>query len=285
MIDEVARGAYQQTAALDFGRVVKFDRVKPIVAGAVGAVAFLAVMLMPGNPVQPYMTTGLMRLVNPLSKATYPVRTFIAVQWPKNETNEKIVPRQDAAEIVAVVRGSLPSVAYIQFDHGKGMGKLEPISEGRTRTDPETGEKVKEFTYQYNPVVSNFKFRVHAGDNQEGEFAVRVVDRPEVTAMGVQYELPSYISDVKTEWKRERSLRNVVGTKATLKGEMNKPLKLARMVVGNAAPVDLDLSPDKKMFLATLNMDETKDYEITLLDEDGLDNSQRPHPPQDVRDA
>lgn len=272
MIDEVSRSAYQQTAALDFKSVVKFERIRPVLIGAASAV--LLILILGITPLRPYLATGFVRLVNPFAKSTYPVRTFIDVQWTRNEKNEKIVPRQDAVDIVAVVKGDLPSVAYIQFDHGKGLGKLEPISEGRTRTDPETGEKVKEFTYQYNPVVSNFAFKVEAGDNQTGEYAVRVVDRPEATGLGVQYELPSYISEQKTDWKRERSLRNVIGTKATLKGETNKPLKLARMVVGNGAPVELDLAPDKKLFLATVTLDETKDYEITLLDEDGLDNSQ-----------
>jgi len=272
MVEEVSRSAYQQTAALDFKNVVKFERIRPVLIGAASAVAL--VLILGITPLRPYLATGFVRLINPFAKTAYPVRTFIDVQWTRNEKNERIVPRQDAVDIVAVVKGDLPSVAYIQFDHGKGMGKLEPISEGRTRTDPESGEKIKEFTYQYNPVVSNFAFKVEAGDNQTHQYAVRVVDRPEATALGVQYELPQYISEQKSDWKRERSLRNVIGTKATLKGETNKPLKAARMVVGNGAPVDLDLSPDRKMFLATVLMDETKDYEISLLDDDGLDNTQ-----------
>src|SRR4051812_22373034 len=57
MVEEVARHAYQQTAALDFSRVVKFERIRPVLIGAATAVAmFLVLCAIPAT--RPYMSTG-----------------------------------------------------------------------------------------------------------------------------------------------------------------------------------------------------------------------------------
>ncbi|HYG74543.1 MAG TPA: hypothetical protein VEK08_06020 [Planctomycetota bacterium] len=274
MVEEVSRSAYQQTAALDFARVVKFDRIRPVLYSAGGSVALLLILCaIPA--LRPFMGTGMLRLLNPLSKYAYPVRTFIEVSVDGKRGPEKIVPRNDSTSIVAEVRGELPSQAYIAFDYGKGFGKAEPIT-GKTKSSDQNGEKLKEFQYDYNPVISSFSFIIKAGDNEAGPFKVRAVDRPELVNMTVTYKLPDYISDKEGEPRRERSLRNVVGTQAKLAGEFNKPMKPlgALIKVGNAEAVPMALSQDRTKFLHTLTLDETKDYEIFLHDEDELDNKQ-----------
>ncbi len=274
MVEEVARHAYQQTAALDFSRVVKFERIRPILVGAATAVAFFLVLCaIPAT--RPYMSTGLIRLINPLSRHAYPVRTFIEVTVDGKRGAEKIIPRNDGTSIIAEVTGDLPSQAYIRFDHGKGFGKPEPIT-GKTKTNEQTGEKVKEFQYDYNPVISSFSFVIEAGDNFTDAYTIRAVDRPELNDMKVVYELPSYITDKKGEPKRERSLRQVAGTKAHLSGEFNKPMKAfegATIKIGDADAKPMELSPDKTRFAYTIDMNDSKDYEIFLHDQDGLDNS------------
>ncbi|MCY3021530.1 MAG: hypothetical protein NTW87_21155, partial [Planctomycetota bacterium] len=272
MVEEVARKAYQETAALDFSRVVKFDRVKPVLTGAILAAVVFAGLF--ATPLRPFLATGLARLVNPLSNDKYPVRTQVTVSWEEGRGHEKIVPRNDGLTILADVRGDLPSKARIQFDYGKGFGREELLTPAGTRVDPATGEKFKEFKYDYNPVISSFKFVVLAGDNQTDEYSVRAVDRPELANLLVSYELPPYISDTRSPPKRERSLRNVAGTKAHLQGEVNKPLRQALLKLGAAAPQEMDLSPDRTRFAVTILLDESKDYEIALHDQDGLDNRQ-----------
>ena len=272
MIKEVAWQAYEAAAELDFRRVVKFQRVKPVLSGAVLAICIFGLLF--ATPLRPFLATGLSRVANPLSKAGYPVRTFINVTVDDSTGHEKIVPRNDPLAIVAEVRGALPGKARIIFDHGRGYGREELLTTVSTRFDSNTRERYKEFRYDYTPVISSFRFIVKAGDNQTDEYSIRAVDRPELTDLRISYELPSYISETRTPWKHERSMRNVVGTKAHLQGEVNKPLRSASLKLGNDKPVEMDLSPEKTRFAATILLDESKDYEITLLDEDGLDNRQ-----------
>jgi len=274
MIKEVAWQAYEAAGELDFRRVVKSEQVKPVLAGALSALAVF--LLLFATPLRPFLETGLARVVNPLSTASYPVRTFINVTLDGSTGHEKIVPRNDPLAIVAEVRGTLPGNARIIFDHGKGfsLGHEELLTAVSTRFDANTRQRYKEFRYDYTPVISSFKFIIKAGDNQTDEYRIRAVDRPDLTDLKVSYELPSYITDTRTPWKHERSLRNVVGTKAHLQGEVNKPLRSAAIKLGNDKPVEMDLSTEKTRFAATLLLDESKDYEITLLDDDGLDNRQ-----------
>ena len=266
MIEEVARQAHQHTAALDFSKVVKFERLKPVLYSAAGALLVFCLIF---ALMRPFMSVALLRFVNPFSNHPYPVRTFITV--PEHD-DVVVVPRNDGHRIVARITGALPSSAEIQFDHGKGWGKREPITTVKTIIDPNTGMSSKEFEYEYNPVISDFKFVIFAGDNQSEPRSVRCVDRPELNNMQVAYELPSYISDKKGEWKHERTLRNVVGTKATVQGEVNKPLKSAAIKIGDDAAHEMQLSLDRKTFIETVLLDSSKDYEIFLLDQDGLDN-------------
>jgi hypothetical protein len=137
MIEEVARNAYQQTAALDFGRVVKFDRIRPMLFSAGGSLALFAILF--ATPLQAFLSVGLMRLINPFSKSAYPVRTFITVLLDEGKTREKVIPRSESTKIIAEVRGALPNKAEIQFDHGKGMGRPEPITVVRTKTGTDHG--------------------------------------------------------------------------------------------------------------------------------------------------
>jgi hypothetical protein len=270
MVEEVARQAYQESAALDFGRVVKFERLKGVLGAAATAMIVFGVLF--ATPLQPFLATGIWRVINPLSKATYPVRTEIIVTWEEGRGHEKIVPRNEGLAIAVQVRGALPSKARIQFDYGKGYGREEVLTPVGTRVDIATGERYKEFKYDYNPVISSFNFVVLAGDNQTDEYVVSAVDRPELANMTVEYELPEYISTTRTPPKRERSLRSVAGSKAHLAGEANKPLRSALLKLGDAKPREVDLSPDKTRFAATIEFDESKDYEISLTDQVGLDN-------------
>jgi len=277
MVDEVARKAHQEASAVDFLKVVKFERVKPVLIAAGSALAlFLLLCALP--VVGEFARTGVVRVLNPFSRAAYPVRTDIVVTMGDanaREGDEKKVPRNDSVTIVAQTSGSLPSRAEIRFSYNnKGFGNWEPITTARTRIDDKSSDRTKEFEYVYNPVISSFQFEVRAGDNQKGPYDVKAVDRPELNNMFVTYELPSYIQAGPPEKKRERSLRNVIGSKAKLEGELNKPLKEANLKVGNDAPFAMALSPDKKRFAAQITLDESKDYEITLLDEDDLDNKQ-----------
>ncbi|MGD0094034.1 MAG: hypothetical protein ABSE73_29340, partial [Planctomycetota bacterium] len=278
MIKEVAWRAYEAAGELDFRRVVKFQRVRPVLVGAAAALLLCGLLFLPPLQLQPFLITGLARAVNPLSNSPYPVRTHINVATePAMNPEEaakrvKTMPRNDTLTIVAEARGALPGKASIAFNYGKGYGREELLKTVSTRYDASTRARYKEFSYDYNPVISSFTFKIRAGDNQSEEYSVRVVDRPELANLEVSYELPAYISDTRTPWKKERSLRNVVGTQAHLQGEVNKPLRCAWLKLGAQPAVEMDLSQERTRFITTILLDESKDYEITLQDEDGLDN-------------
>ncbi|MFH0939295.1 MAG: hypothetical protein V1899_08440 [Planctomycetota bacterium] len=284
MIEEVARQASQQSAALDFSRVVKLERVKPIAISAITAVGFL-LMLLAVPALQSYLVTGMLRLFNPLSNAVYPVRTFIHIKGEGKES--LVVPRNDSLKIVAVVTGDLPKKAKIYFDYGydndggnrefhedrRGFSKGEIIT--TVSSDSVNGEKARRFEYEYNPVLASFRFYIEAGDNESNVVLVRVVDRPELKNFEVAYELPKYIEAAEWNsgtavWKHERSLRNVIGAKAHLKGKANKPLKEVMLKLGDAAPAPVAVEEDR--FATNIMLDTTKDYEFFIADYDGLDN-------------
>ena len=115
MIEEAARRAHQSASALDFSQVVKFDRIKPVLYGAGGALLFFMLLAaMPGT--RAYMATGFHRLLNPLSDAKYPSRTQLVLEDTRREW---MVPRGDSLSITAFASGVLPDRADIVFDHSR----------------------------------------------------------------------------------------------------------------------------------------------------------------------
>ncbi len=267
MVDEVARQAHQATAALDFNNVVKFQRIKPVLVSSGIALAAFVLLL----AFLPHAKIALWRLANPFSNVKYPVATHVHI---KGGPEEIVWPRGESLKIVAEVSGSLPNIAYIHFDHGSGFGAKEPITTVRTIPDLLYNKSTKEFEFEYNPVNANFKFEVIAGDDQSSPRSVRAVDRPRMENIDVVYKYPAYISDTPSEPKRDTTIIGVAGTTATITVMANKALKEAQLKLGNDQPrVITDFAADGKMFAKQIDLDVSKDYEITLLDTDGLDNS------------
>src|SRR5579862_462237 len=274
MVDEVARQAHAEASTLDFARVVKFDRIKPVlVTGAIALVVFVMLLAVPPNMLRTreYLVTAMGRLINPFSNTPYPVRTKIDVK-----ANQEIVtPRNEALRIIAEVSGDIPETAYIHFYSGDRFISKEPITTVRTNVDLAANTKTKEFEYEYNPVQGDFDYIIFAGDNQSSPHKVHAVDRPAVQNIEVIYEYPSYISDKKSEPERKPDLRAVVGTKATLRVMANKPLSAASIKLGDAQPESIDsfsFSADKTMFTKQLDMETSKVYELKLIDTEGFDN-------------
>ena len=269
MVEEVARQAHQSTAALDFDRVVKFDRIKPRLYWAGASVALLLILC--ATPLSQFVLVGVYRLINPFSNVRYPELTHISI---KGEQHEIIVPKNDTVHIVAEATGSIPSKAYIRFKYSdsSGYGKAEPITTMKPVFDEQNHIVAREFDYEYINVTSNFEYIIEAGDSETTRHIVRVVERPELNVLTVQYELPKYIADEPLAPKRERSIRNVVGTRAVIKGEANKPLVSATIKIGDQAPVEMAL--EGATFLHTLVIEKNSEYEIFLKDKDGLDNRQ-----------
>jgi hypothetical protein len=269
MVEEVARQAHQSTAALDFDRVVKFDRIKPRLYWAGGSVALLLILC--ATPLSQFVLVGVYRLINPFSNMRYPELTHIAI---KGEQHEITVPKNDTVHIVAEATGSVPSKAFIRFKYSdsSGYGKAEPITTMKPIFDEQNHIVAREFDYEYINVTSNFEYIIEAGDSETSRHLIRVVERPELNVLTVQYELPKYIADEPLAPKRERSLRNVVGTRAVIKGEANKPLVSATIKIGDEAPVEMAL--ENNTFLHTLVIEKNSEYEIFLKDKDGLDNRQ-----------
>ena len=267
MVEEVARQAHKSTASLDFNNVVKFDRIKPVLyAGAGSLLAFVLLIAF-----LPHARIGLYRLVNPFSNLHYPVQTEIHI---KGGAKDIVWPRGESLKIVAEVSGSLPNLAYIRFNKGSGDGSKEPITTVRSLVDLAQNTRTKEFEFEYNPVNADFPYIVFAGDNESEEHKVHAVDRPRMDNLDVVYQYPSYISDTPTEPKRDTSITGVAGTKATITVMANKPLSEAQLKLGDAQPrVIREFASDGKMFVAQVDLDVSKDYEITLVDTEGLDNS------------
>ncbi len=265
MVEEVARQAHESTASLDFDSVVKFDRIKPVLIAGLAALVLFA-----GSQAFVHGRIGLYRFINPLSKVAYPVETQIRIKASPGVT---IAPRNEALKIVAEISGKLPNTAYIRFDHGDGLKAPEPITSVRTVVSDDLKTTRKEFEFEYNPVNTDFSYVVIAGDNQSELKKVHAVDRPRMDNLDVVYEYPAYISDKKTEPRRDTTIMGVVGTKATITVQANKPLKEARLKLGNDQPIVIrDFSDDGKMFNALVDLDASKDYEIYLTDTDGIDN-------------
>ena len=72
------------------------------------------------------------------------------------------------------------------------------------------------FEFEYNPVNTNFTYKIFAGDNESPPRAVKAVDRPTMDNLDIVYKYPDYISDTPTEPKRDTTIMGVVGTKATV---------------------------------------------------------------------
>ena len=224
--------------------------LRPLWPFAAAAAGWLAVaLLLPAD-----VPVFVQRFAHPFQPIRYPARTRIAaVNAPK------VLPLGAAFEAEAVAEGLLPEEAiFTVMPEGASSRKVYAAGEkGRYRLALES-------------VREDFRFRVEAGDAAAGDFAVKVVARPEVVGISAEVRYPEY-TGVGTLAVAGGNVTALAGSTATVEAVFNKPVESARIVFSDGGKAEGTLSEDRGSAKFEVAVDDRRSYRVALLDAYGFE--------------
>ena len=215
----------------------------------------------------PRLAPALSRLADPMSAPDAP-ELHIAVE-PGDTT---LVSGDDLA-VSAVMTGpfeGVPSLVYVPADERPSRLPMEPDT---ARGSEAQGAR---FRALVRDVRSDLRYRVEAGDVSSPEFAVRVVERPFVTNIRLEYSFPSYSGLLpRTVDENNGDITALVGTRVKVTITSSKPLARAELAAEDGARVPMS-AVGPRSFSGTLTVRGDGAYSIGVVDTDGLANADPP---------
>lgn len=174
------------------------------------------------------------------------------------------------ALVVSARFGSrVPATAELVITPKSGAVQRLPLT--KNLNDPIFGGGLAE-------VSGDLTYRVEYGDERTREFIVKVFEHPNLNRADASLTFPDYTQLPPKTIEDTRRVSAVEGTKVDLTFELNKPVKSARLV-GKDGP-ELVLAADTNranVYHARLTLEESRRYELRLLDDDGRTNKVPPH--------
>ena len=222
------------------------------VAGAmVCAVALMVVMLRPLEA-----ATSVQRLMFPFSNVPWPravelklVRSDLSpvVQAPDQPM---LIARGDTLELyIENARGGLPDKVWLEYRMGDDEGVIrEPLRQTTLRDDK--GRSHEAAIINWTATRGVMQFRAVGGDDTFMPFhQVEVVPPPNVESLQVTVTPPPYSRQpIQILPTGVGHVQGLLGTKIEVTASSDKPLKLAKLRVGERPPVPLELHDDQRQF-------------------------------------
>jgi len=155
-----------------------------------------------------------------------------------------------------------------------------------------TNQPGRRFAITLPNVLNEFRYRVHAGDALSQYFTVRVAIPPVIEHLDIEYRYPEYSRlGVKQERDGSGTIRALVGTTVTLSAQVNKPARLATLliitpVVTNSLSGNLRMVGKNYFYDFTLTIPKGLNggWTLKLSDEINLTNTPFEHPIQAIPD-
>ena len=117
------------------------------------------------------------------------------------------------------------------------------------------------------------EYFVRIADAESEHYKLTVLDRPLIRSFHVKLEYPSYTKIVpRTMDEFVGDITALTGTRATISGAASKSLKDAFIQFGNNTLLPLTISGEK--FSASFSIIADNSYHISIIDEEGLSNSE-----------
>lgn len=165
-------------------------------------------------------------------------------------------------------------VRYQLDDGSRGRGDARRIGEAAPGRD-----EYQEYIYSFKDVYHSHTFDVVGGDDRLTGLRLQVVDSPEIVAMTLHCEYPSYTNRGARELSVSGAMAIPRGTRITLRATANKDLEQVRIITTEAnEPIVIDVPQDavsRKQFeyeIPALNQDELLLF--VLHDHDGIENQE-----------
>jgi hypothetical protein len=132
------------------------------------------------------------------------------------------------------------------------------------------------FTTTFQAVRTTTKYFAHYADAESERYTLTVLDRPLIRSFHVQLNYPTY-TKIPPKMMDEfvGDVTALTGTRVTISGAASKSLKEAVVQFGNNTKVPLTTRGEK--FSASFPLSSDNSYFISLLDEEGLSNSEPVH--------
>jgi hypothetical protein len=185
---------------------------------------------------------GIRRLLHPLGADAWPQTTHLALR----QVVRKVAIGQPF-EVQVVSRTKMPREVWMLYRHPQSDGgyheekQLLPISGGVAVARRES-------------VTQPFAYRAIGGDDRSMPWIeVEVLQPPALTSVSFMLHFPPY-----TGWTArlgERHLRAIAGTRVALEGEVNKPLRSAKIVRDDGQELPLTLAGDRTRFALPVDAD------------------------------
>jgi hypothetical protein len=261
MVERTAREAVEEMRTLPLGPVVRSGgALRVLFAGVV----LLAGLVLLGSLHPDLSSIWLNRLFGGTVK--WPQRTGVEILEPA--TREIRIARGENLIIKARVTREVPSRVRVFFDF---TGSGEEGEADLVRLEPGV------FQYFFPNVVSDFEFRVQAGDAETPVYAVRVLVPPKVTDVRVRFSYPPHTRLEGAEppgWDQEEgNIKAPIGTVAEILAETSKEVREGnlRFSKRSLAGIPLRVIPGPAVAgRFVVNIDGS--YTIRLVGPEGLSN-------------
>ncbi|MBI3097059.1 MAG: hypothetical protein HYY93_02260 [Planctomycetes bacterium] len=260
MVTAVVDDAVRQAEPLDFGRVVRSERVRRL-CGWTGVT--LAVLVGLGFWQSALAGIWLNRLLG--GDARWPLSVELQVVTP----GDRVAKGEDYAVQVRVLKGR-PSKGTITF---RFEGAAEEEERLTRRTDTE-------FVYAFQRVSDSFQFHVTAGDYRSETISVKALTPPRIDRLCAFLHYPKYtgLTDTPPERPEEGGhLKVPSGTRIQIRAHANIPLASAQLLVGprgNSRVEPSKIEPDElkepKVVSGEFQVFTDTEYALSLTATNGL---------------
>ena len=245
LIRMTRRQAEQQVQRHAFGRSIRFERLRKLIAAAGGALVVLlvAVVLLPA-------TFGALaqRMLVPFGDVRYPTDTRLAMI-----SGDMHVRQYDPVTVTVTADGEVPGQGQLLTRTGDGGWERTPITRGPDNT----------FSHTLASVGQSLAYRFEVGDAQSPVHRITAVPPPQIAAASVTLDYPDYTEATLGTSADQVSRLNVEAPEGTVvrwELTLDAPVKKATLVVADGRSIPVQLSDGGRMVRASLEADASLAY-------------------------
>jgi hypothetical protein len=233
--------AAERAAEMDFGAIVRFRRLKRLLAAAAAVAAFWTVL---GAVQTRVVYVFACRMLNPRSAMAYPTRTTIELV-----TGDITVQEGAAFHVEARVGGVIPATGriYVALD-AAGWERLE-LTRGE-------GDR---FRYVCEETARDFTYYFRLGDARSPVHRVSVVPAPRIGRACVRLAPPAYTGIAECDVEN-LTLQVPEGTRVTWTVWLDRAVSGALLTVEGAEALPMECGPDGKTVRASVLAEASRPY-------------------------
>jgi hypothetical protein len=176
------------------------------------------------------------------------------------------LPRGSAQEILAEVNDFEPTEVALYYSTDDSAW---------SKMDMDATQDANIFVYSFFDINTSLKYYVKAGNELSPIYRFTLYDPPQITRVDVRYDYPKYTGLASRTERDAGDVWAPEGTTVTITAVADKPLKSARVVVGEDTTLETEVRSDS-MVVASLEVELDTFYRIYITDIDDLSNISPP---------